>query len=128
MVKSIKVSDGEYWLLMKVKAEHKTQSPVSVLGLLSGMLAEEMIPELTTKERQIYELLKKKARTAGDLCLLLRVSRARISQIMRGKDDKDGLLKKRPDIKEFGWVYNTDKKTTTAILYQIEGTDGQETL
>ncbi len=124
MVKSIKVSDEEYWLLMKVKAEHKTQSPVSVLGILSGVLAEEMIPELTKKERQIYELLKQKARTAGDLCLALGVSRGRISQIMLGKDDVWGLLKKRSDIKVYSVPYNTGKNITTLKLYQIEGTDG----
>ncbi len=125
MTKTLKVSDDEYWFLMKVKAEHQTQNPISVLAVLAGMVIEETESELTKKEQVIYELLKTKARTAGDLCLLLGVSPGRVSQIMIGKDDVWGLLKKRPDIKVYSVPYNTGKNITTLKLYQIEGTDGQ---
>lgn len=124
--KSIKLTNSEYWLLMRIKAEHKTEHPITVLAVLAGMVLEEIKPELTKNDQKIYDLLKIKPQTTGDLCLLLGVSRGRITQIMAGKDGADGLLKKRPDIRVERVSYNTKKNTTTLNHYFIEGITNED--
>lgn len=100
MLRRIKITDEEYWILMELKVKYRTDSLIGIFQALGLEIGEEVKIEaaLTVPEKKIYSLIKEAPRTAEEMQSLLGLSGGRISQILRGKDGTSGLLNKRTDI------------------------------